>query len=190
VKLSGNDFAGVIQSMTQTAAAAAKIPLVVSSAAARKYAPLGGYLSSGGPTLAIMYWSIWCNESWVGLDAKGPWGTYLDGNTEEALAEYRAVCAMFPRHAEPASSRTRVRSGVPLLALVGGADPQDPVANLAGLRQAMPKSRIVVAPDQGHAIGQYGCLPALTARFVERGSAASLDVSCARKIAPAEFALK
>ena len=63
-------------------------------------------------------------------------------------------------------------------------------ANLRGLRQAMPKSRIVVVPNQGHAIGQYGCLPELIARFIERGSAASLDVSCARKIAPAEFALR
>lgn len=189
-KLTGNDLAGVVQSMTRTAADAAEIPLVVSRAAARKYAPLAGHLSSSGPTLAIMYWSIWCNESWVGLDAAGPWGTYLDGNTEAALAEYRTVCSMFPRHDEPASSRTRVRSGVPLLALVGGADPQDPVANLRGLRQAMPKSRIVIVPNQGHAIGQYGCLPELTTRFIERGNAASLDVSCARKIAPAAFALR
>ena len=190
-KLTGNDLAGVVQSMTRTAADAAEIPLVVSRAAARKYAPLAGHLSSsGGPTLAIMYWSIWCNESWVGLDAAGPWGTYLDGNTEAALTEYRTVCSMFPRHDEPASSRTRVRSGVPLLALVGGADPQDPVANLRGLRQAMPKSRIVIVPNQGHAIGQYGCLPELTTRFIERGNAASLDVSCARKIAPAAFALR
>src|SRR4029079_12705344 len=81
-RLSGNDLAGVIQSMTQTAAAAAEIPLVVSSAAARRDAPLARHVSSSGPTLAIMYWSIWCNESWVGLDARGPWGTYLDGNTE------------------------------------------------------------------------------------------------------------
>ena len=131
-KLTGNDFAGVVQSMTRTAADAAEIPLVVSRAAARKYAPLAGHLSSSGPMLAIMYWSIWCNESWVGLDAAGPWGTYLDGNTEAALAEYRTVCSMFPRHDEPASSRTRVRSGVPLLALVGGADPRTPSRTCAG----------------------------------------------------------
>src|SRR6185295_3121420 len=83
-KLTGNGLAGVVQSMTRTAAAAAEIPLVVSSAAARRYAPLTKYVSSGGPTLSIMYWSIWCNERWVGLDAIGPWGTYLDGSTEAA----------------------------------------------------------------------------------------------------------
>ncbi|MGZ8693140.1 MAG: alpha/beta hydrolase [Gaiellaceae bacterium] len=137
-----------------------------------------------------MFWSIWCNERWVGLDAAGPWGTYLDGYTASALQLYRSVCAFFPKHEEPASSHTRVRSTVPLLALVGGADPQDPIGNLRGLVDAIPKSRVVVVPAQGHAIGQLGCLPDLVARFVDRGGAASLDVSCAWRIAPPDFVLR
>jgi len=79
---------------------------------------------------------------------------------------------------------------VPLLALVGGADPQDPIGNLEGLAQAMPNSRIVVAPGIGHGAVQYGCLTALVRRFVDRGTAKGLDTMCARKITPPPFALR
>ncbi len=93
-----------------------------------------------------------------------------------------------------ASSRadqwTRVSSNAPALALVGGADPQDPIGNIAGLQAVMPNARIVVAPGMGHGVGQYGCLPHLVARLVALGSAKKLDTSCARKIAPRPFVLR
>jgi pimeloyl-ACP methyl ester carboxylesterase len=136
-----------------------------------------------------MFWSIWCNERWVGLDARGPWGTYLDGYVASQLQNYRSVCAYVPDHPEPASNLARVRSNVPALALVGGADPQDPVANIVGLGAAMPRARVVVLPEHGHGVGQYGCLPSLVARFVDRGSAAALDVRCVRTTKPPPFRL-
>ena len=34
--------------------------------------------------------SIWCNEPWAGLDAKGPWGTDFDSYT---TAQHRGVPA-------------------------------------------------------------------------------------------------
>jgi pimeloyl-ACP methyl ester carboxylesterase len=187
--LSGDDLAGLIQSMTLNAASAASIPLVVSRAARGDHAPLVGQIPSSGAENPLMYWSIWCNESWVGLDASGPWGTYLDGYVASQLDRYRSVCAYVPDHAEPASNLARVRSNIPALALVGGADPQDPAGNIAGLGSAMPKARVVVLPEHGHAVGQYGCLPSLVSRFVERGSAATLDVRCVRTTKPAPFAL-
>ena len=137
-----------------------------------------------------MFWSIWCNERWVGLDASGPWGTYLDGYAASQLERYRSVCAYVPDHAEPPSNLGRVRSNVPVLALVGGADPQDPAANIAGLGAAMPKARVVVLPEHGHGVGQYGCLPNLVKLFVDRGSAATLDVRCVRATKPPPFALR
>lgn len=188
--LSGDDLAGVIQLMTQNAATTASIPLVVSRAAAGRYAPLAAQIPTSGSESPVMYWSIWCNERWVGLDATGPWGTYLDGYVAAQLARYRFVCGYVPDHAEPASNLARVRSNVPALALVGGADPQDPAGNIAGLGTAMPKARVVVVPAHGHSVGQYGCLPRLVALFVERGSAAALDVRCVRTIEPPPFALR
>ena len=189
VTLSGNDLAGVVQLMTLNASSAASIPLAVSRAARGDYAPLAQQLPSGGDN-PLMFWSIWCNERWVGLDARGPWGTYLDGYTASQLERYRSVCAYLPDHAEPASNLGRVRSRVPVLALVGGADPQDPATNIAGLAAAMPKARVVVLPEHGHGVGQYGCLPHLVKLFVDRGSAAALDVRCVRATKPPPFALR
>jgi pimeloyl-ACP methyl ester carboxylesterase len=187
--LSGDELAGLVQFLTLNAASAASIPLVVSRAARGDYAPLVGQVPSSASELPLMYWSIWCNERWVGLDATGPWGTYLDGYVASQLEDYRSVCAYVPDHAEPASNLARVRSTVPVLALVGGADPQDPAANIAGLGTAMPKARVVVLPEHGHGVGQYGCLPSLVALFVDRGSAATLDVRCVRATKPPAFAL-
>ncbi len=190
VTLTGDELAGVIQFMTMNAASAASIPFVVSQAARGDHAPLVRQLPSAGADNPLMYWSIWCNERWVGLDARGPWGTYLDGYVATQLERYRSVCAYVPDHAEPASNLARVRASVPALALVGGADPQDPAANVAGLGAAMPKARVVVLPGHGHGVGQYGCLPSLVARFVERGSAATLDVRCVRTTRPPPFVLR
>ena len=83
-----------------------------------------------------------------------------------------------------------MRSNVPVLALVGGADLQDPVGNIAGLGAAMPKARVVVLPEHGHAVGQYGCLPNLVKLFIDRGSAATLDVRCVRATKPSSFVLR
>ena len=190
VILSGNDLAGVIQLMTLSASSAASIPLAVSRAARGDYAPLARQLPSAAVDSPLMFWSVWCNERWVGLDARGPWGTYLDGYAATQLERYRSVCADVPDHAEPASNHARVRSGVPVLALVGGADPQDPAANIAGLGAAMPKARVVVLPEHGHGVGPYGCLPNLVSLFVDRGSAATLDVRCVRATKPPPFALR
>jgi pimeloyl-ACP methyl ester carboxylesterase len=188
--LTGDELAGVIQFMTLSAASAASIPLAVSRAARGDYAPLARQIPSSGAESPLMFWSIWCNERWVGLDARGPWGTYLDGYTTSQLERYRSICAYVPDHADPASNLARVSSSVPVLALVGGADPQDPAANIAGLGAAMPKARIVVLPEHGHGVGQYGCLPRLVALFVDRGSAAGLDVRCVRTTTPPPFVLR
>jgi pimeloyl-ACP methyl ester carboxylesterase len=137
-----------------------------------------------------MYWMIMCNEPWVGLAVRGPWGTYLDGSTEAALAGFAAVCPLLPRAPQSAADWRRPSGRTPVLALVGGADPQDPVQNLEGLARSLPRSRIVVVPGQGHTVGQYGCLGRLVARFVERGTAAGLDVRCARTIPVPRFVLR
>ena len=129
----------------------------------------------------------WCNEPWVGLASQGPWHTYLDGSTRSNLALYRTVCSAFPRRVEPAAAWRRPHSNVPLLALVGGADPQDPLGNLTGLRRGMKNARIVVVPGMGHTVGQYGCLGALVSRFVDRGGAKALDTSCVLSISSQPF---
>ena len=190
VTLGGDGLAGVVQTMTLDAAAAASIPLAVTRAAAGDYRTLARYVRGEGPSRLLMFWTIMCNEPWVGLDVRGPWGTYLDGSTEAALAGFAEVCPLLPRAPQSAADWRRPSGATPVLALVGGADPQDPVQNLEGLSQSLPHSRIVVVPSQGHTVGQYGCLGRLVARFVERGTTAGLDARCARAIPVPRFVLR
>jgi hypothetical protein len=66
---------------------------------------------------------------------------------------------------------------VPALALVGGADPQDPVTNLSGLKQHFPDSRTVIFPHIGHQFGIGGCADPIMADFVDRGTTNGLDTT-------------
>jgi pimeloyl-ACP methyl ester carboxylesterase len=192
----GAGLAGVIQNMLLDANSAVWIPLLVSHAAKRDYAPLNRQIDNtsssggnGGLNLQLMFWSIWCNEPWVGLNANGPWHTDFDSYTTYGIASYRTACTYLPKRAEPADAWTFPHSQVPVLALAGGADPQDPIANLPKLKQALPNSRAIVLPYYGHTIGQYGCLRTIVAHFVNRGSAKNLDTSCIRAILPPPIAL-
>src|SRR4029453_14795364 len=88
--ITGDQFASIVHTMLLALEKAVSIPLVVSSAAKGGYTPLK---EEGSGDLAIdlnlMGSSIWCNEPWTGLDAKGPWGTDFDSYTAAKIAATR-----------------------------------------------------------------------------------------------------
>jgi pimeloyl-ACP methyl ester carboxylesterase len=182
--VSGNRLAGVIQSLTTSAEGAAFVPYVVAEAAKGHLAPLASHIGGAGVTRSAMFWSILCNEPWVGLASKVKGGRYLAGYTRETLATDREVCSGLPARPEAPALWQLPHSRVPVLALVGGADPQDPLGNLTGLRRRLPNSTIVVVHGMAHTVGQYGCLDSVVARFVE---GKHLDAACASDIHPPRF---
>jgi pimeloyl-ACP methyl ester carboxylesterase len=158
---------------------AVSIPLVVSHAAKGDYGPLK-HAGPGdlGVSLDLMGSSIWCNEPWTGLDARGPWGMDFDTYTTAHIAEFRQECSSVPKRAEPRSLwRLPTSSRVPVLALVGGADPQDPVTNLPDLKRHFPDSRTVVLAHLGHDFSWDGACDAMLADFVARGTTKGLDTT-------------
>jgi pimeloyl-ACP methyl ester carboxylesterase len=177
--MSGNEFASVVHEMLLDLEKAVSIPLVVSSAAKGDYAPLEEEGSGDlDISLGLMGSSIWCNEPWAGLDAKGPWGTDFDSYTAADIAEFRKDCFSVPRRAEPRSLWTLPTSSrVPVLALVGGADPQDPVTNLADLKRHFPDSRTMIFPHTGHEFRIGGCIDPILTDFVERGTTKGLNTT-------------
>ena len=70
--ISGAGLAGVIQSMLLDASNAASIPLVVSRTAAGDFRPLNQQINSSGPTLQLMFWSIWCKRALAGAGRERP----------------------------------------------------------------------------------------------------------------------
>ena len=175
--VTGDEFASVVHVMLLDGTKAVSIPLVVSSAATGDYGPLED-ADSGDlhVELNLMSESIWCNEPWTGLDATGPWGTDFDSYTAARIAAFRNACSSVPKRPEPISLWTLpTRSPVPVLALVGGADPQDPVTNLSGLKQHFPDSRVVIFPHVGHSFGIGGCVDLMMADLADRGTTKGLD---------------
>jgi hypothetical protein len=198
VTLDGTGVAGLIQLLTQSSADAAQIPFVVAEAVRGRYEPLARMAtrpsSSTQPRTAVMPYSIMCNEPWAVRDparaAADAKGTYLAAAVKEWAAEQRAVCRAFPKRAERAADWARPHGSTPLLAVLGGADPQDPLANVGGIRKTMPNSAVAVVPGEGHTVGHLDCMPDLVARFLDRGSVHGLDMSCVKRISLPSFRLR
>ena len=175
---SGDELASVVHVMLLDGTKAVSIPLVISHAAAGDYAPLE-HAGSGdlNPSLGLMS-SIWCNEPWAGLDATGPWGTEFDSYTTAQIAAFRHHCNSVPKRAEPGSLwRLPTSSRVPVLAFVGGADPQDPLTNLSDLKQHFPDSRTVIFAHVGHSFGIGGCVDEMMADLVDRDTTKGLNTT-------------
>ena len=189
--MSGDQFASVVHKMLRNVNTAVSIPLVVSRAAKGDYEPLrragSGELDFGD--LNLMGASIWCNEPWVGLAAKGPWGTDFDSFTTAYIAEFRRKCSSVRRRAEPRSLwRLATSSRVPVVALVGGADPQDPLTNLSDLKRHFPDSRTVVLPHLGHEFSWNRGCDGVLANFVNSGTTRGLDTTpCVSEVVVPRF---
>ena len=188
-------FAGTIQWLSRSPAGAAEVPWVAHRARIGDWGPLVLALDrragEGGAQRQVMFWSIVCNEPWARWNpartAAASRGSYLAEQTANDALGAAAVCPAMPKAPQPAWSYRRVRSEAPVLLLVGAADPQDPLANVANASRELPRSRTVVVPGAGHGSAQLGCVPRLVNRFVERGTAAGLDTSCVARYVPPPF---
>lgn len=186
---------GAIQLMTRNPESAADIPLVAHEARLGDWLPLRQAVTQygGGQPLSVMYWSIVCNEPWARWDpartAAASRGTYLAERTALDAGAVAAICAVVPRADQPAWSATRPTTDKPILFVVGGNDPQDPAANVAGAAATMPNSRTLVVPYGGHGSVQLGCMPTLAEQFLDAASAAGLDATCLSRYRPPQFAL-
>jgi pimeloyl-ACP methyl ester carboxylesterase len=190
--ITGDELASIVQVMLLDLQKAVTIPLLVTRAVEGDYRLLEQE-ASGEPDvdLGLMGSSIWCNEPWTGLDATGPWGTDFDSHTTARIAAFRQECSSVVRRAEPRSLWTLPASSrVPVLALVGGADPQNPVANLSDLKRHFPDSRIVIFPHIGHQFAIGGCLSPILTDFIDRATTKGLDTSrCDGAVVVPPFAL-
>lgn len=189
VRMTRDLTAAVIQQLSRSAEGAAELPRAIHEGAQGDLSTMAAaYATQLAPQTAsqVMYWSIVCHEPWARFSgpeaARLGRGSYLAATRLADAKSFAIVCAHVPRGVVPVDAGTRVRSDVPVLVLAGGADPQDPPRNVAGIDQAMPNARVVVARGIGHGALQHGCLPALANRFLARGTAKGLDVSCAARI--------
>ncbi|HEX7472969.1 MAG TPA: alpha/beta hydrolase [Candidatus Limnocylindrales bacterium] len=64
-------------------------------------------------------------------------------------------------------------------AILGQADPQDPLPTVADAPREMRNSLTVVVPGEAHTVGHLGCMPDMVAAFIAAGMTNGLDTSCA-----------
>ena len=130
-----------------------------------------------------MSFVIRCGEPWARFDpeeiARVTPASYFDREAQMAWARDQAeACRWVPRGVTAPGDAGALVSSVPALLLVGEADPQDPIENVAGARTQLPSSTIVVVPDQGHSVAQIGCLGTIVSAFVKAERGQDLDTSC------------
>ncbi len=138
----------------------------------------------------VMYWSITCSEPWAKLRpsaaAASAAGTYLGEVAAQDVKVKGIVCPLLAR-TPPPDTAAPPRSRVPVLALAGGQDPQDPEENITPLRRAMLRTTIVRVPGAGHGAVQYGCTRNVVARFLDSHRVTAADRACAARYLPLPF---
>ena len=195
--------ADAVGAMTSTAEAATSIPFTLVRAEAANLDPLAeAILQARGPDasvqaraqqpVSVMEDEIVCTEPWavrdwarVGAEARGSFYRYASFMAD--VATTAQVCAAWPKLDWSAENWSRPHSLLPVLDLVGQADPVDPAPNTAGFRAAMPNGKEIVVPGQGQQVAFLGCMPSVLARFLDAGTAKGLDTRCVSKISTPPF---
>jgi pimeloyl-ACP methyl ester carboxylesterase len=189
--------AETFQWLSRSPEGAAQIPWIAHRARLGDWTPFAlardAQAAAAGPDVQrlLMTWSIRCNEPWARMSpartAAASSGTYLAEWTARTAGLTATVCSVFPRVRQPGWARTGIRSEAPVLVVAGGADPQDPPANMAGAGRQLANSRTVVVPAAGHGAVHLGCVPRVARSFVERGTTVGLDTRCAAAWRPPPF---
>ncbi len=190
------DAQETLRTLLRVPGSAARVPLILHRAASGNYTelltPWSMLLPSGEYTArTLMYWAILCGDGWSRYDpaevVRFGTGTEFLETSLAAARSLPAVCALLGPSLPAPDSGAAVRSRVPVLFLVGGMDPQDPLENVADARRTLPNAQILVVPGAGHGSLQYGCLQRVTARFFSAHRLTAADRTCAAAVHPPPF---
>jgi pimeloyl-ACP methyl ester carboxylesterase len=183
-----DDFAAAAHLLLLDAEGAAQLPYYVHQAFLERWdqvvpAALASQSQAFDNSRLAMALVIGCSEAWARYDpeetARQGEGSF-EVELQAAGARARAVtCEAVPRGVVPANDAAPVQSSVPVLMLVGEADPQDPPGHVADASRHLPDSLAVVVPGHGHGVAHRGCLPDVIAAFLDAGTTRGLDASCA-----------
>jgi pimeloyl-ACP methyl ester carboxylesterase len=113
-------------------------------------------------------------------------GSFLGAHQAREFVE---ACKVWPRGEVPPGYREAVRSDAPALLLSGELDPVTPPSWAEEALKTLPNGRHVIAAGVGHGVTSIGCFPDVVQAFIEAGSAAKLDVSCAKALKRPPFFL-
>lgn len=194
-QLTWDKVAGTVRLMSYQSETAALLPLLIHQAAAQHdYLPLMSTALLFTDQLQESFAqgmgaAVVCTEDapFIADDAqhaKQLQDTYLGASTMDTLVK---SCKLWPRGIMDPAFKQPVVSAKPVLLLSGEDDPITPPANAERAARTLSNSLSLVVPGQGHGNLFRGCVPRITAEFVDMGSVKGLDTACIKDMKPFPF---
>lgn len=194
--LTYDNFALVLRGLLHHAPAAARIPLVVQSAAEGDFEPFAAasfaYRGAVSRSVAFgMFLSVFCEEQVRHVDrAAAAEAAQSSFAGDYWTAQLVGACKIWPPGQLPEGFHRPVSSQVPVLLIAGGLDPATPPHWARQAAALLPNSHVLDVPYASHSIGgAMGCVDQIATRFLLEGSGEGLDASCVEQLEPVPFAL-
>jgi hypothetical protein len=191
IVVDASTFANVVHQALLDARYTGDLPSLIHSAYQGDWDRVGTAISAAlGPPSSntdtlVMSLVIRCSEAWARFDPveteRASVGSYLSASQIAAAQDQVTRCEYVPKGEVPINDRDAARSEVPVLLVLGEADPQNPVANVANALNDFSNSLTVIVPGQAHTVAHLGCMPSIVEAFIAAGTVNGLDVSCAAR---------
>jgi pimeloyl-ACP methyl ester carboxylesterase len=193
VEIQRDIFAEEVRTMMYSPAGAAKVPMLIHSAAKGDFGPFlkEAMQERFGPLADGMYLSVTCAEDVPFIDqakaeqanAGNPFGNYR-------VEQQTLACGLWPRGTIPDGYHEPVNSDVPILILSGNLDPVSPPERGEEVARHLPNSRHIVITHGAHIL--YGltnveCIDNLMFEFLAKGNARELDPTCVEQVLAPPF---
>lgn len=169
------------------------LPYTVMQAYEGRYAPLyaasEAFNSGTLDDLAFgMMLSVLCSEDIGTLPSDGVGSEESTSFLGDQIFQFwQAACSVWPRHAVAEDFHDPVTSDIPSLLITGSWDPVTPPYTAHQAARTLSHARVLEVQGAAHIASSRGCIPRLTAEFIDSADTASLDTGCVDQIQPKAF---
>jgi len=185
---------GIIFSSLYSPKMASMVPLLIEQAERGNltgfFALGSAFEGSAGSIAQGMHLSVVCSEDATriqpGAVERETAATFLG---PEMAQRRLKICEFWPKGKVDSAYFDNAPSDIPTLILSGELDPVTPPAWGDIVAKQWKNSRHIVVPATGHGAAGGGCMPKLTAQFLNEASAANLDTACLQNVKRPPFFL-
>jgi pimeloyl-ACP methyl ester carboxylesterase len=195
VRVDARVLANVIVTALYSPMMTALVPAIVVAAEKNDFQSMLALAGTGGggdsPNMSLgMQLSVICAED-------APKNTPEDikkGSESTLFGKYvltiqQEACGFWPRGKVDDSFYEPVTSAIPTLVLSGEVDPVTPPSWGDQVASTLSNSKHIIIPGTGHTAGGTGCGQRIMREFIEEGSPADLEASCATRVRRPAFFL-